>query len=346
MATQKEIADKLNISQGIVSQIITGRRKVRTELHRQIMAEWKRTGMQTNLAARALRTGRTQNIALVLQSFHHLGDFNRQIIDGMWEKAVLNDYTLSIVSMGSPDSPDVFHRMIRHKQVDGFFIMQDPAPEILLSEHQLMDRIAMIFINNHPPVEKANCVLIDSIEGVKNAVRHLTSIHDKKRILWVYRDKNSEIFEDRFDGYCQALKQSGINIDKKLVLPIKKSLQDFETQGIYAAEYIATHPELEIDAVACVADDIAFGVINGLHKRNYKVPEQIAVVGFDDTHHAKYFLPSLTTVACDGLHMGRVAMDMMLKLLNEKNPESYSQGLREIIPTDMVFRQSCGCAAF
>jgi DNA-binding LacI/PurR family transcriptional regulator len=308
------------------------------------MGEWKRTGMQTNLAARALRTGRTQNLAVVIQSFHHFGDFNRLIIDGVWERAAANNYTISITTMGCQNSLDIFHRMMLSKQFDGFFIMQDPVPEILYSDESIPDKTPTVFINTHPLYEKANCVLIDSVNGVKNAVKHLISVHSHKRILWVYRHKVSQIMEDRYKGYCQAMAEAGIELDERLVFSIRPSAVDFETQGIYAAEYIATHPELKIDAVVCCADEVAFGVINGLHRRNFKVPEQIAVVGFDDMHLAKYFMPALTTVACDGLYMGRVAMDMMLQLLNQKDPKTYLQGLRNTIATDVIFRQSCGCS--
>jgi LacI family transcriptional regulator len=344
-SVQKTIAAQIGVSQAIVSHIISGRRPVSTPLHARIVEEWKRLGYQTNLAARALRTGRTQSLALVLPDFSYLADFNRSIVQGMWEVARPRHQSLIVTSMNEPHAePQDYLRIARQKQVDGMFFMQEHDLERIDFNELRRAGIPAVFVNGISPDARSNGVSMDGAAGVKRAVDHLIHAHAKRRIAWVCHDPSSPLMADRYHGYVQALQDASIEFDPKLVFPAIADAE-YEVQGVEGAKHLLKSG-LDFDAVACATDYTAMGLINTLRRAGIETGRDVAVVGFDNLRHAAHFHPTLTTVACDGRKMGHLAMQMMFDLLEQERRDrdgSELKGLRQTVQTTLVVRHSCGC---
>lgn len=253
MLTQKQIAEKLGVSQGIVSHIIAGRRPVRTKLHRKIMKECQSGKYQINQAARSLRTGKSQNLALVLPDFSFLDTFNRTIVQGLWQAGLEHNYSLTITCMESdPDLHSDYIKLIQQNRVDGLFFLQNIEQTDV---QQLNDmNMPFIFVNTPHLDDSISYACANGTQGVYEAVSHLVNVHNYRRIAFAARETDSPLFEDRYRGYVMALEQAGIEIRDELVIPISKN-GSFIQQGNIAAKFLLSHLD-EFDAVMCTSDDI------------------------------------------------------------------------------------------
>jgi len=342
MSVQKTIAKRLNVTQSIVSQVINGRRRPTTELHRRILAEWRQLGCVTNSAARTLRTGRTHSLALVLPDFGYLADFNRQVVEGMWERATRDGYSLLITSMERRGSEMLdYLSMARNRQVDGMFFMQEHDLDLIdLNE---LDRAGLVSVFVNCPLAKpqALCVSMQGDQGVADAVSHLIETHGHRRIAYTYRDMDSPLSENRYEGYRRALLKHGLELEEQLVFQMMAGV-DYEPHGAAAADWYLNN-DRPVDAFVCVADYVAIGLISRLREHGVAVPDDVAVIGFDDVRQAAYNHPPLTTVACDGREMGRRSVELMIRQIERDSSEPRDTPHRNALPTRLIVRSSCGC---
>jgi DNA-binding LacI/PurR family transcriptional regulator len=335
VSTQKEIAKKFGVSQGLVSQIISGKWPAKSELHRQILEECSKMGYTPNHAASVLRTGRRQAWGLVFPSFTFLADFNRQIVQGIWEVAQKQGYALSVTCFNKsvPDNEE-YVQFLREGRFDGLFLDEDEYDRRVAYEAIREQGGRAVILNCPYPSGMADYIYTDGAGGVCQAIKHLVEVHGRRRIAFVYRATVSKLMEDRYSGYLRGLKACGIEFNEKLVYPFVQGAT-YEENAAIAVKQLVSSGET-FDAVVCPADYIAIPVLSELQDYGIKVPGDVSVIGFDDHHLCGSIRPRLTTVHCDGVEMGRRAAKMML--------EAADQPIRsEVLPASLVVRQSCGC---
>ncbi len=338
--TQKQIAHRLGVSQGLISQVLKGRKRVSPAVHDTILNECKKAGYLPNHAASVLRTGKRHAWGLVFPSFSFLADFNRQILQGMWEIAHEHQQSLSVNCLESEPSQAAYMRMVRESRYDGLFLIYEninthaaiPFDEI----HRL--GVATVVVNNPLPELMTNFVYADGEAGVYQTVRHLIEVHGRRKIAYVHRDPNSWLMEHRYAGYVRALSEFHLPVDEKLVHPFVQGVNYDQSGKNAVKKWLAEGTEF--DAVCCPADYIAFGVIGALQEAGIPVGEKVSVVGFDNFHLAGSLWPGLTTVACDGVAMGRKAARTMLEIIENKD-DQFNRSY--MLPVSLVVRQSCGC---
>ncbi len=231
-------------------------------------------------------------------------------------------------------------RMIREGRFDGLFLIYEDRNTHAAIPFEEIHRLgaATVVVNCPLPERTTNFVCTDGEAGVYEAVRHLIEVHGRRKIGYVFRDKDSWLMENRYAGYVRALSEFNLPVEEPLVQAIVPEM-GYDRNGKNAvARWLKEG--IEFDAVYCPADYIAFGVIGALQEAGIKVGEKVSVGGFDNFHLAESLWPGLTTVACDGVAMGRKAARIMLEVLDNKNdspPQSFK------VPVSLVVRQSCGC---
>jgi DNA-binding LacI/PurR family transcriptional regulator len=187
------------------------------------------------------------------------------------------------------------------------------------------------------PADRLPSVAIDDASGVRTLTRHLIEQHGHQRIAFIVGSEANKEAQRRLAAYRQALTDHGIAVDPKLVLQ-----GDFteESGGRAITELFDTRQVRASDIHAVVAsnDYMAFGAIDELVRRRVSVPEEIAVVGFDDIARARVYDPPLTTVRQPLDVLGRAGAQRLLELLDGR-PVSGALTL----PTELVLRRSCGC---
>lgn len=175
-------------------------------------------------------------------------------------------------------------------------------------------------------------VRVDNATGVHDLTRHLVEEHHRRRIAFI----GAFSFEarQRQEGYLAALAESSIEPDENLIFP-----GDFTPDAGKHAVSVMTHRgRLACDAIVAANDWTAIGALEELERRGYRVPEDVAVVGFDDIEKARFLTPPLTTIRQPPKELGRQAVQLLLHMLDgEKDPADV------FIPTQPRVRQSCGC---
>jgi phosphoserine phosphatase RsbU/P len=178
-------------------------------------------------------------------------------------------------------------------------------------------------------------VTVDSTQGLSILVEHLIDVHRYRRIGFIRGPDVSAEANERFRVYREALERHGIKVDPALVAP-----GDFKEQaGRAAAEQWLASGRLP-EAIVAANDEMAVGVLQVLDDRGVRVPDDVAVVGFDDTDIAGSMLPSLTTVRQPLYDVGKRAAELICaKLAGENVPEEV------VLRSSAVIRESCGCSA-
>jgi DNA-binding LacI/PurR family transcriptional regulator len=176
-------------------------------------------------------------------------------------------------------------------------------------------------------------VLVDNGAGMREAVEHLLDVHGKRRIFFVRGPAMNEEAESRFAVYRQVLAERGMTTDESL-----QYIGDFQPSAGRVAMERALDQKLEFDAVVAANDSMAIGALEALKARGVRVPEQVALVGFDDVEEARFLDPPLSTVRQPLYEQGKHAVRLLVaQIQGQQNPADV------VLRTQLVVRRSCGC---
>jgi DNA-binding LacI/PurR family transcriptional regulator/putative methionine-R-sulfoxide reductase with GAF domain len=179
-------------------------------------------------------------------------------------------------------------------------------------------------------------VLVDFSQGMHDVIAHLIEAHGYRRIAFIRGPEESSTGEDRYRAYTDALAEHGIPLDTEIVAPGTF----FAPSGAEAIRLLLDKRKVSFEAVAAANDYMAIDAMQALQARGIRVPNDIAVVGFDDQEVAKVVTPPLTTARLHNYERARRATEMLLaRLRGEEVPG------QAIIRSELVVRQSCGCQA-
>ena len=183
------------------------------------------------------------------------------------------------------------------------------------------------------PDERVHYIDADNIGGARMAVEHLIRL-GCRRIATITGRFDMTAGQERLDGYRQALQAHGIPIDENLV-----AKGDFsERSGVTGMQRLLSASP---DAVFAASDMMAIGALKALREAGRQVPQDVALIGFDDIPSASVIEPALTTVRQPIERMGSMAVDLLLSVL-ESLSEGEPPAQRIILPTELVIRTSCG----
>jgi len=187
-----------------------------------------------------------------------------------------------------------------------------------------------------PLSPKIPAVTIDNKHGMKDLIIHLIEEHNFKKFAFISGPVNNPEVKDRFTAFNGTLKAFGIEISKEDIFP-----GNFDKEsGINAVKKIVERNgnKIPYEVIVCIDDETAFGALETLKEYGFSVPQDVAVVGFDDTNESRYAYPPLTTVNQPLRKLGEEALIMLLEKLDGKD---ISGGV--MLRTELVIRHSCGC---
>jgi DNA-binding LacI/PurR family transcriptional regulator len=330
--TLEAVARRAGVSRATVSRVVNGSTTVAVAIREAVNQAVEELGYVPNQAARSLVTQRTESIALILPE-----TANRVFSDDMFFPAVIRgvsseleaaDKQLVLMMAGSPASHDRVERYAMAGHVDGVMFASmhgaDPLPGTLA-------RLGMPVVCSgrpmSPPETPIPYVDVDHFGGVTAAVRHLL-VTGHRRIATIAGPQDMVAGVDRLNGYRAAMTDAG--------LPEHTAIGDFTREsGVRAMlQLVADDPRL--DAVFVASDMMAHGALQALRDAGRRVPEDVAVIGFDDFEISRYSDPPLTTVRQPIVDMGRTMARQMLGLVEGKTdvPEAV------VLPTELVVRGS------
>lgn len=303
MATLKDVAELAGVSIKTVSNVVNGHSFVKSDNRRRVEEALSATGYRPNLAARNLRRGRTGFIALVVPDLRiqYFGELAGSIITA----AQRLDWNVLIeLTQGVRDRERATLATLGPHLVDGAII----SPEALTTEDLAATGggLPMVLLGEHALNVPIDHVGIDNVLAARTAVRHLIEL-GRGRIAVIGQNRSRGTAELRLAGYRAELGEAGLPYLPELIAPVTGY---HHGEGARAMAALLAVPEPP-DAVFCFNDMLAIGAIRAAVERGHRVPEDIAVVGFDDTEQGAYSLPSLTTVAPDKVALADAAVDLI-----------------------------------
>ncbi len=178
------------------------------------------------------------------------------------------------------------------------------------------------------------CVTVDNYQGMCDVIRHFIKTHGYRRIAFVRGPKGHPEAERRYHAYVDMLTKHNLPLDPDLVV-----FGDFHPpSGAAAVHHLLDRRNVDFEALAAANDDMILGALEALQARGLRVPDHVAVAGFDDVKESSLVMPPLTTARQPMYEQGRQAVRTLLALIaGEDAPE------QTILSTELVVRQSCGC---
>jgi DNA-binding LacI/PurR family transcriptional regulator len=327
--TLERVAARAGVSRATVSRVVNGSTRVAPGIRDAVMRAVDELGYVPNLAARSLVTQRTDSIALVVSepTTRVFSDdpFFAGIIRGVSQELEAADKQLVLMLAASQASHDRVERYATAGHVDGVLVASvhgaDPLPGTLarmgipvVASGRPLTRHAMPYVD------------MDNAGGAALAVEHLLAA-GRQRIATIAGPQDMIAGIDRLAGYRAALRDS----DRRSIVAVGDFTRESGTQAM--RQLLSDDPAL--DAVFVASDMMALGALRALRQAGRRVPDDVAVVGFDDIDNARYSEPPLTTVRQPTIDMGRHMVRLVLRLgAGEPADEPV------ILPTELVVRES------
>jgi LacI family transcriptional regulator len=304
-----DISKALNISASTVSRGLNNNPQVRRELRKKIVQTAQEMGYQHNKFAANLRQKRTRTIGVIIPRID--SHFMSTVISGM--EKVANNAGYHMLISQSEESAALEEANIEalfNSRVDGFLVS-------LSYETKNSDAFRNIFRKDIPLVffdrvfDCNNCVnvVIDNFRAGYEATKHLID-QGCKKIIHAGGSMNRNVYNDRYRGYRQALNDNSLeNSDRSLIIT---DLSD--SSGVAIIRQLLSNGSMP-DGIFTANDNSAVSLICELKKIGYRIPEDVAIVGFNDDPVSRIVEPNLTTVHYPGRAMGEVAASTMIRIL-------------------------------
>ncbi|MFJ8081338.1 LacI family DNA-binding transcriptional regulator [Streptomyces sp. NPDC096205] len=336
--TLEEVAARAGVGRGTVSRVINGSPRVSDATRAAVEAAVAELGYVPNTAARALAANRTDAIALVVpepETRFFAEPYFSGMLKGVGAELSDTQMQLLLIFAGSDRERQRLAQYLAAHRVDGVLLVSvhadDPLPDLL---SQL--EIPAVISGPRSVDETLPSVDSDNYGGARSAVEHLLS-RGRRRIAHITGRLDVYGAQRRIDGYRDALSDAGHEPDEGLI-----EAGDFtEESGTRAmAALLERRPDL--DAVFAASDVTAAGARQTLRAAGLRIPEDVALVGYDDSAIARHMEPPLTSVRQPIEEMGRRMIDLLLSEIADRRP-AVSRGLERrqlVLPTKLVPRAS------
>jgi len=306
--TLADVGAVAGVSAKTASNVLLGRPEVSPATRAAVLAAVDEVGYHVNLAGRGLASGRTGRVAVVVPNLYqpYFAELAERLMLALEEHGlttmlrVAHDECAEIDAALGPTTQDV----------DGVIV----CPHHFTAEHLAggEPRRPLVQLGGGP-TDAVDCVVMGESTGSEAMTRHLLET-GRRRIALVWNNPpGTAPWGDRFEGYLAALTAHGVPRDDALV--VSGSDWDRRASG-YEAMVGLLRSGTAFDAALCVNDAIAIGVMRALRSHGRRVPQDVAVAGFDDTDEAEFTTPALSSVSPEQPEMVRAAVRMLLERID------------------------------
>jgi LacI family transcriptional regulator len=319
MATLKDVAAKAGVSIPVVSAFISGSKYVRmSEATRErVAAAIEEVGYVPNLAARSLRTLRTNVIAVVVPKLDNpaLAD----LLQGVYDRAAEAGY---VIMLGDAAQLTSGSRIMEHFSaqgtVDGFLVRRSSALPTGVVDNLLKRGLPLVFLDKEPAAG-LHWLAPDDAGGVRAATEYLISLgHERIAFLG---GPDLHFTRLRHEGYVAAMTARGLPAGPPIHSG-QDSRSGFEAFNAHLAERISADEDVAPTALVVNNSMTAVGVLAAAHDAGIRVPEQLSVIGYHDIAAAQFARPALSTIKMPMYDIGRVGVDMLHDVINGVAVES------------------------
>ncbi|MDE0588622.1 LacI family DNA-binding transcriptional regulator [Halocynthiibacter sp. C4] len=329
-----DVARAAGVSTASVSRALSNPSQVSDETREAVLKAVEQTGYRANRAARNLRTQKTGAILALIPNLSN--PFFSQVISGIEQVASQAGYSILVADTENQSTPkihvaDVFTDGI----ADGVIILDGfMEPESIDSVRATGSENLVVYACEWAESVGLPSIRSDNAEGARLAARHLAEC-GHKRVGHICGPKDNILTPTRRDEFVKEARALGMEVRDEWILP-----GDFRlASGAAAAETILAMDQRPT-GIFSASDMMALGFMKGLLAAGIKIPEEIALIGFDDVAIAAYMHPSLTTIRQNRVEIGRIAAKALLERI--QNPNKDWEHFQHIVPVELVGRESTG----
>jgi LacI family transcriptional regulator len=327
--TSRDVAKRAGVSRTTVSFVLNRVKgaNISEETSQRVLAAAEELGYVPDAAAQALASGRAKTIGMVFRAYPHITTdlAHFQIIEGLMAIARQFGVRLLVDSVSQTDTADTYVNLTRTKRIDGLILSDSRVDDRALRD-LANDGFPIVLLGRLPDVEVCS-VEFDNRGGARMATEHLLALGHSRIGFIGYAPAEHTGVVERLRGYQDALASAGVAFD-----------QTFVRYGYFTADsgfdaaqnLLAASPRPT--ALFVTSDVLAFGALAAIHECGLTIPDDIAIVGFDDNPLAHFARPALTTIRLSFEEMGRQAGKMLLdRIRDNTDPVRQVQLATEVI---------------
>lgn len=327
-----DIARQLNVSSATVSFVLNGKaveKRISSALEKKILRFVEKSGYRPNRVAKSLRTGKSKIIGMLVEGISD--PFFASIARIIEEKAYQYDYKIFYSSTNNDTAiTKELIKVYRDTQVDGYIIA--PPPGIEEDVRALMeDNFPVVLFDRYFPNLATNNVVVDNFNGSFLAIQHFRQ-NGYRHIGLVTLDSRQTQMTDRLNGYVDTMKESKLN---KYTLKVSFGKNHNLTVEKVKA-FLQKNPEL--NALLFATNYLAIAGLEAIAALGLRIPEDIAVIGFDDNTHFGLFSPSITAVAQPVQAISEEVIRNLIGCLS--GPEKILPKETVVLPVQLIVRES------
>ena len=328
--TVKDVAAKAGVSTATVSRVLSGQAQVGDELRSKVLRAADALRYRPNRAARHLRTGFNNLIAVLIPDIEN--PFYTGMVRGIEKVLQPAGYSLLLADYNeSPKQEQVYLSEMRADGLAGILFSASRAPGNAYDE-LFRSGVPGVAISRELRSPRADQVVVDNETGAKTAISHLISL-GHRRIALINGPQSLSTACARYNGYVAGLQEIGMEVSESLV-----AYGDFRQSGGYHAMRTLLSAPVRPTAVFIASNLMTLGALQAIHEADLRIPEDLALVGFDDMPWAVSLRPPLTTVAQPIRELGETSATLLLERI--QNPQRPRRNV--VLHTRLIVRSSCG----
>jgi DNA-binding LacI/PurR family transcriptional regulator len=328
--TAKEVAERAGVSVASVSRALSGARGVREPIRLRILEAAQELSYRPNRAARDLRVRSSRAVGVLIPDIEN--PFFTSLVCGIEDVLGKTDYSLLLASYNEdPSQEERRLEVFRAEGVRGLIFAASRAPSSLYTDLG-KEGMALVAVSRDVARLPVDHVFVANQDGAHAATSHLIQL-GHRRIGMINGPLAVTTARDRQAGYEQALREAGISIEEELVVHC-----DFNQAGGYSGMQQLLALPSPPTAIFAGSNFLTLGALHAIHERHLKIPDQIAIVGFDEMPWAISLRPPLTTVAQPAFDVGRTAAELLIARVREPGLPRR----QVVLETKLIVRSSCG----
>ncbi|MEH7086822.1 LacI family DNA-binding transcriptional regulator [Neobacillus drentensis] len=332
--TVYDIAKEAEVSVSTVSRVLNGTAPVKESTREKIMALINKYQFQPNALARSLTKKETKMIGVILPDITN--PFFPEVFWGVENEANSKGYTFFLCNTsGQPELESQSLTIFREKQVDGIIFMggrinlSNCSQELAKEVEDIAKKIPIVLVNGNLPDSSLHRVIINEGKGAEMLTQHLIDFgHNEIAFFGGYNFVSTTT--QKVKAFKKTMKANGLKVPNEWIL-----YGDFSMDAGKKMMADLLKREKRPTAIFCVNDVTAVGAVKVAVEAGLKIPEDIAIVGFDDTILASTVIPELTTVSQKSLELGKNAVNVLHKLINNEKVKKVT-----VIEPELVIRNS------
>jgi DNA-binding LacI/PurR family transcriptional regulator len=336
--TARDVAELAGVSRTTVSFVLNDvpGMRISEETRNRVLEAARQLDYQPNISAQRLVTGQTRILAYVERQTPERAfadAFLPQVLRGVHDAASASNYEVLFAPVPLENGANRCDRLLRGGHVDGIILSGPRTDDLEL--RQLLETEAPIVLQGNWPGVAVASVDIDNVKAAKLAVEHLLGLGHERLGMIVHAPLAYTAAAARLQGYQEVLGSNGLTPEANHFI-----VADFTPASGEEAMEALLQSGPPPSAVFVSSDTVAIGAIRAAQRLGYRIPEDLAIVGFDDIPMAVYTEPPLTTIRLPAYGIGWGAADLLIRLINNEEVRETSV----LLDTELVSRESCGAS--